>query len=433
MTLARVESLEREGRGVAHVDGKTVFIDGALPGEIVEFAPYRSKASFDFAQLVTIRSASAARVSPRCPHFGVCGGCSLQHFDDRGQVAAKQRTLEDALWHIGRVRADTLLPPIHGPVWRYRHRARLSARMVEKKGGVLVGFRERKSTYVADMKSCEVLPAHVSAAIPQLRELIAGLSVRDRVPQIEVAIGDSATVLVLRILEPLDPADHEPLRRYAEQSGMHVWLQPRGPDSAAPFWPPDAQPLYYSLPEFAVRIAFSPADFTQVNPEVNRMLVRRAVGLLAPMPGERIADFFCGLGNFSLPLARAGASVTGFEGSARMLAQAQRNADANGLTAQCRFQTEDLFDRRACARLERFDKALIDPPREGAVELVKSFPGREPSRILYVSCDPATLARDAGVLVHTQGYTLAAAGIANMFPHTAHVESMALFEREANT
>jgi 23S rRNA (uracil1939-C5)-methyltransferase len=214
---------------------------------------------------------------------------------------------------------------------------------------------------------------------------------------------------------------------------MHVWLQPHGPDSAAPFWPRDAQPLHYSLPEFAVRVAFSPTDFTQVNPEVNRMLVRRAVGLLAPAPGERIADFFCGLGNFSLPLARAGASVTGFEGSARMLAQAQRNADANGLAAQCRFRTEDLFDRRACARLERFDKVLIDPPREGAIELVKSFPGREPSRILYVSCDPATLARDAGVLVHAQGYALVAAGIANMFPHTAHVESMALFEREANT
>jgi len=432
MTVARIESLEREGRGVAHVDGKAVFIDGALPGEIVEFAPYRTKPSFDLAQLVAIWSASAARVSPRCPHFGVCGGCSQQHFDERAQVAAKQRTLEDALWHIGRVKADMLLPPIHGPAWRYRHRARLSARMVEKKGGVLVGFRERRSTYVADMHGCEVLPAHVSAAIPQLRELIARLSVRDRVPQIEVAVGDSTTVLVLRILAPLAPADEEPLRRFAQQSGMQIWLQPRGPDSAAPFWPLDAQPLYYSLPEHAVRIVFSPTDFTQVNPEVNRMLVRRAVGLLAPVPGEHIADFFCGLGNFSLPLARAGALVTGFEGSARMLAQAQRNAEANGLAVQCRFQTLDLFDRNACAQLARFDKVLIDPPREGAIELIKSFSGREPRRILYVSCDPATLARDAGVLVHTQGFSLAAAGIANMFPHTSHVESIALFEREAS-
>lgn len=431
MGVARVESLERGGRGVAHVEGKTVFIDGALPGETVEFAPYRRKPSYDVARLVAVRSASASRVAPRCPYFGVCGGCSLQHLDPQAQVAAKQRTLEDALSHIGRVRAQTLLPPIHGPAWRYRQRARLSARMVEKKGGVLVGFHERRSTFVADMRGCDVLPARVSEAIGELRELIGALSVRALVPQVEVAVGDSTAVLVLRILKELAPADEDGLRRYAEASGMQIWLQPRGPESAALFWPPDAPALEYSLPEYGVRIRFSPTDFTQVNHEVNRMLVRRAVGLLAPLPGERIADFFCGLGNFALPLARLGALVTGFEGNGRLIAQAERNAEANGLAARCRFRTADLFDRNACAGLERFDKVLIDPPREGAIELVKSFAGREPRRILYIACDPATLARDAGVLVHTQGFALAAAGIANMFPHTAHVESMALFERDA--
>ncbi|MBI2317077.1 MAG: methyltransferase domain-containing protein, partial [Betaproteobacteria bacterium] len=347
------------------------------------------------------------------------------------QVAAKQRTLEDALQHIGRVRAETLLPPIHGPGWRYRHRARLSARMVEKKGGVLVGFHERRSTFVADMRGCDILPARVSEAIGELRELVGALSVRTLVPQIEVAVGDSTSVLVLRILKALAPADEDALRRYAERSGMQIWLQPRGPESAALFWPPDAPALEYSLPEYGVRIGFSPTDFTQVNPEVNRMLVRRAVALLAPAPGERVADFFCGLGNFALPLARVGAQVSGFEGNARLVAQAERNAEANGLAARCRFQIADLFDRDACAALERVDKVLIDPPREGAVELLKSFAGRAPRRILYISCDPGTLARDAGVLVHTQGFALSAAGIANMFPHTAHVESIALFEREA--
>ena len=429
MTVARVESLEHEGRGVARVEGKTIFIDGALPGETVEFATYRKRLSFDLARLVSVRLASAARVVPPCPHFGVCGGCSLQHFEERSQVAAKQRILEDTLWHIGRVRPDMLLPPIYGPAWRYRHRARLSAHLVEKKGGVLVGFRERRSSFVADMHRCEILPAHVSAAIPQLRELLGGLSVRDRVPQIEVAVGDSDTALVLRILEPLAPADEAVLRQYAERSGMQIWLQPRGPDSVALFWPPDAPPLDYSQPEYQVRIVFSPTDFTQVNPALNRMLVRRAVALMAPEPGERIADYFCGLGNFSLPLARAGAFVNGIEGSPRMVARAQHNAEINGLGAQCRFQTEDLFNSGACARLDRFDKVLIDPPREGAIELIKSFPGREPRRIVYVSCDPATLARDASVLVHAQGFTLAAAGVANMFPHTSHVESLALFER----
>lgn len=430
MRRASVESLDREGRGVAHVEGKAVFVEGALPGEVVEYATYRGKPGYELAQLVEVIRSSASRVAPRCPHYGVCGGCSLQHFDERAQVAAKQRVLEDALWHIGRVRPETVLPAVHGLPWRYRQRARLSVRMVPSKGGVLVGFRERKSTYVADMGSCEVLPAAVSALIPRLRELVGSLSLRDRLPQIEVVVGEAVTVLVLRILAGLTSADQSALRAFAEHTGVQLWLQSAGPQTVVPFWPETMPPLYYSLPEFGVRIAYAPTDFTQVNDAVNRILVRRALALLDPRPGERVADFFCGLGNFTLPIARMGASVIGYEGSDRMVARAGENAEANRLGGGCRFEVADLFDRRACAKLGAFDKALLDPPREGAVELVKSFTVHGPRRLVYVACDPATLARDAGVLVHAQGYALRAAGIVNMFAHTSHVESLALFERD---
>ena len=430
MRIASVESLDREGRGVAHVEGKTVFIDGALPGEVVEYAPYRTKPSYELAQLLKVIRSSASRVEPRCPHYGVCGGCSLQHFDDTAQVAAKQRVLEDTLWHIGRVRPETVLPAVHGLPWCYRHRARLSVRMVPSKGGVLVGFRERKSTYVADMGSCEVLPAAVSELIPKLRELVGSLSLRDRLPQIEVVVGEAVTVLVLRILAQLAPADQSALRAFAEQTGVQLWLQSAGPETVLPFWPEAMPPLYYSLPEFDVRIAFVPTDFTQVNNAVNRILVRRALALLDPRPGERVGDFFCGLGNFTLPIARMGASVIGYEGSDSMVARGGENAEANGLGRECRFEVANLFDRNACAKLGAFDKALLDPPREGAVELVKSFSDHGPRRLVYVACDPATLARDAGVLVHGRGYALRSAGIVNMFAHTSHVESLALFERD---
>jgi len=428
--IASVESLDREGRGVSHVEGKAVFIDGALPGEVVEYAPYRTKPSYELAQLLKVIRSSASRVEPRCPHYGVCGGCSLQHFDDTAQVAAKQRVLEDTLWHIGRVRPETVLPAVHGLPWCYRHRARLSVRMVPSKGGVLVGFRERKSTYVADMDSCEVLPAAVSELIPKLRELVGSLSLRDRLPQIEVVVGEAVTVLVLRILAQLAPADQSALRAFAEQTGVQLWLQSAGPETVLPFWPEAMPPLYYSLPEFDVRIAFVPTDFTQVNNAVNRILVRRALALLDPRPGERVGDFFCGLGNFTLPISRMGASVIGYEGSDSMVARGGENAEANGLGRECRFEVANLFDRNACAKLGAFDTALLDPPREGAVELVKSFSDHGPRRLVYVACDPATLARDAGVLVHGQGYALRSAGIVNMFAHTSHVESLALFERD---
>jgi 23S rRNA (uracil1939-C5)-methyltransferase len=351
----------------------------------------------------------------------------MQHIEPRVQVAAKQRVLEDALWHIGKVRAESLLPPIHGEAWGYRHRARFSARYVPKKGGALIGFRERRSTYVADMTSCEVLPPRVSALIAPLRELVGGLSIRDRIPQIEVAIGAEVVVLVVRILEPLNSQDEMALRAFADAHGVQFWLQPAGPDSARPFHPLDAPPLYYALPEFGLRVYFGPTDFTQVNHAVNEILVRRALALLAPRSGERILDLFCGLGNFALPIAACGAEVIGIEGHAGLVERARRNAAANDLVAQ--FQVANLFEPSVCAALPRCDAMLVDPPREGAIEVVKALGDEGPGKLVYVACDPATLARDAGVLVNVKGYRLAAAGVVNMFPHTAHVESIALFVR----
>jgi 23S rRNA (uracil1939-C5)-methyltransferase len=429
MPIALIESLDREGRGVAHVDGKTIFVDGAVTGEEVEYAVYRKKPAWEAAQVLRIAKDAAARVTPRCAFFGTCGGCSMQHVDGSAQVASKQRVLEDALWHIGRVRPETMLRPLHGLAWGYRHRARMSVRWVERKGGSLVGFRERKSSYVTDMTSCEVLPPRVSGLIRPLRALIDTLALQGRIPQIEVAVGEELIVLVLRVLEPVGAEDGERLKRFAEEHGVQLWLQPAGPDSARPFWPPDAPELSYTLPQYGVRVAFGPTDFTQVNHAVNRLLVSRALWFLDPRPGDRVTDFFCGLGNFTLPIARSGADVLGVEGSAVLLARAESNARANGLSDRCRFLAADLFDAAACAELPGCDKAMLDPPREGAVELVKSFAGKPPSRIVYVSCDPATLARDAGVLVKVQGYRLACAGVVNMFPHTSHVESIAVFER----
>ena len=431
MPEALVESLDHEGRGVAHVEGKVIFIEGALPGERVEYASFRRKPSYEQAQVVRIVKASSQRVEPRCPHFGVCGGCSMQHLEPAAQTAAKQRVLEDALWHIARLKPDTILPPISGPAWGYRHRARLSVRNVVKKGGVLVGFHERRSSYVAVMDSCAVLPPAISGLIQPLKALIAGMSRPDRLPQIEVAVGDGQHVLVLRNLEPLTGDDQERLRAFADAHGIVWYLQPGGPDSAALFHPADAPPLEYTLPDFDVRLRFRPTDFTQVNHGINRMLVRRAMGLLQPAPGERIADLFCGLGNFTLPIASLGATVVGVEGAKALVERARANAELNGLGDRCEFQVANLFEAtpESIAALGRLDKLLIDPPREGAVEVVKSLGESGPARIVYVSCSPATLARDAAILVHEKGYALRAAGIASMFPNTSHVESIALFER----
>jgi 23S rRNA (uracil1939-C5)-methyltransferase len=422
----RIESLDAEGRGVArNPEGKVVFVEGALPGEEVAFQVLKKKASFEIGRVTGVAKSSSSRQAPRCPHFGVCGGCSLQHTDARTQMAAKQRWLEENLARIGKVRPDTMLPIVYGEDWHYRRRARLGARFVDKKGGALVGFREKRSSYITDMRECHVLPEEISRLIVPLRQLVESLSIRARLPQVEVAVGDAAAVLVFRHLDALSAGDENLLKQFSRTHDIDVWLQPGGPETARPFEPRQSA-LYYDLPEFGVRLAFGPTDFTQVNHGVNRILVGRAVRLLDPQPGERIADLFCGLGNFSLPLARRGAHVIGFEGSRALVERARANASANGLVAQ--FEVMNLFQPEL-ERFAPFPKILIDPPREGAVEIVKSLPESWPRRIVYVSCDPATLARDAGVLVHAQGFRLSAAGVVNMFPHTAHVESIAVFDR----
>jgi 23S rRNA (uracil1939-C5)-methyltransferase len=423
--ILSIDGLDSEGRGVGrNPEGKVVFVEGALPGERVAFRTVTGKRKFDVAVTTSVLESSAGRRDPRCPHFGRCGGCATQHADERTQMAAKQRWLEDCLERIGKVKSETLLPVTYGPEWGYRHRARLSVRHVASRGA-LVGFRERRSTYVADMRECPVLPEAMSALIVPLRELIGKLSIRERLPQIEVAVADNATVLVFRHLLPLTAQDEEAIRSFAQTHGVHAWLQPKGPESAHPFHPAQSE-LYYTLPEFGLRIQFRPTEFTQVNHAMNRVLVTKAVKMIDPQPGERIADLFCGLGNFSLPLAARGAQVIGFEGSRELVERARQNAAANGLVAQ--FEVVDLFKSSANG-FGPFPKLLIDPPREGAVEVVKSLPDEWPRRIVYVSCDPATLARDAGILVHTRGFRLVAAGVVNMFPHTAHVESIAQFER----
>ena len=431
MPTGIIESLDHEARGVTRLDGKTVFVEGALPGECVEYASYRRKPSYELARTLQILASSPQRETPRCPHFGVCGGCSMQHLDPQAQVAAKQRLLEDNLWHLGRIKADQLYAPIYGQPWGYRYRARLSVRLVPKKGGGLVGFHEKRSSYVADMKQCEILPSHLSAMLLPLRELIGALSIRDRLPQIEVAIGERMTALVLRILEALDPADEALLRDFADRHAVVFYLQPQGPATAYRFYPLDGPQLSYRLPDFAVEHAFLPTEFTQVNHAINRVLVRRALALLDPQAGERIADMFCGLGNFTLPIARSGARVLGVEGSAELVRRATENAAANGLDILAEYRLANLFETTpdSLAALGCFDKMLIDPPREGALELIKSFDADGPRRIVYISCSPATLARDAGILVAQKHYRLRGAGVVNMFPQTSHVESIALFER----
>ncbi|MGE5321166.1 MAG: 23S rRNA (uracil(1939)-C(5))-methyltransferase RlmD [Hyphomicrobiaceae bacterium] len=424
-------SLDHEGHGVARIDGKVTFVDGALAGERAEIAVYRKHAKYNSANAVAIHKASAQRTEPRCRYFGRCGGCSMQHLEASAQVAAKQRVLEENLARIGKVNPDIVLRALHGPTWGYRHRARLSVRLVNKKGGVLVGFHEKRSSFIADMASCEVLTPDVSALIQPLRQLIVQLSNADRIPQIEIAVGEHVTILVFRLLEPWTDDDAVKVRSFAEQHRVQVWEQKKGPDTAHPFWPDIVPELSYSLPEFGLVMPFKPTEFTQVNTAINRALISRAMRLLEPQPGERIADLFCGLGNFTLPIAKSGADVLGIEGSKELVDRARENALRNGLP-NAHFVVDNLFEMTAekLAALGHFDKLLIDPPRSGAIEVVKSLPeAGSPQRIVYVSCDPATLARDAEVLVHVKGYRLEAAGVANMFPHTAHVESIALFTR----
>lgn len=431
MAIGIIESLDYEARGIARLDGKAIFVDSALPGETVEYASFRKKSNYELANLVRVTKPSTARVLPKCPHFGVCGGCAMQHMDVSAQVASKQRVLEDSLWHIGRVRPEQILSPIHGVPWGYRHRARLGVRYVEATGEVLIGFHERRSSYIADIRSCDVLAPHVSALLMPLRKLLARLSIARRIPQIEVAVGEQCTAFSLRILEPLGKSDEGLLKQFADENSVVFYLQPKGPDTVYRFCPTEGASLSYVLPEFDVTFEFKPTDFTQVNHAVNRVMVHRALRLLDPKSGERIADMFCGLGNFTLPIARSGASVLGVEGSEALVQRGKSSALANGLEKQVRYAVANLFESTevSLAALGDFDKMLIDPPREGALELVKALSGNMPRRIVYVSCNPATLARDSAVLVLTKGYRFVAAGAINMFPHTSHVESIAVFER----
>jgi len=437
-----VESLDLEARGVArNAEGKVVFIDGALPGERVQAKVTRRKNNWEQGTLTAIARESSQRVRPACPHFGLhagaCGGCKMQHLHPAAQVAVKQRTLEDDLWHLAKVKPDRVLRPIEGAAWGYRDRARLSVRHVRKKGTVLVGFHERASRYIADMRACPVLPPRVSAMLMPLRDLVMAMDARETAPQIELAAGDDVVALVLRHLEPLSAADQQRLRDFGAAQGVQWWLQPKGPDTVHRL-DEGAAELAYRLEEFGLTMPFKPTDFTQVNSGINGVLVGRALRLLDAQPDERVIDWFCGLGNFTLPIATRAREVLGIEGSETLVRRARENAARNGLASRAAFAARNLFEITPDALVAdgRAERWLIDPPREGAFALAKAVADLNgvadwvpPQRIVYVSCNPATLARDAGLLVHQAGYRCAAAGVVNMFPHTAHVESIAVFER----
>ncbi|MBK1702295.1 23S rRNA (uracil(1939)-C(5))-methyltransferase RlmD [Thiococcus pfennigii] len=424
-----IESLTHDGRGLAHLEGKAVFVDGALPGERVQARYTRLQRHYDEAAVVAIERPSPERVAPRCPHFGVCGGCRLQHLAAPAQVRVKQEILQEVLARIGKVTPETWLAPLSGEPWGYRRKARLGVRYVPKKGRVLVGFRERRSAFVTDLTRCDILHPAVGERIPAIAAALQDLSIRERLPQIEIAIGDGPAVLVFRVLDPPSADDLARLAALGEETGLHIYLQEGGIETIRPL-PGQAIALHYSLPHHQVRIAFEPSDFTQVNLQLNRAMVDQALGLLDAQPDERVLDLFCGLGNFTLPLARQAGAVLGLEGDAGLVARARRNAEHHHL-ANVRFEVADLYGEGALSPwLEgRFDKALLDPPRSGALAVLEWLPRLGVQRLVYVSCYPATLARDADRLVNDLGYRLVAAGAMDMFPHTDHLEAMALFER----
>lgn len=438
--LLEVESLDQEGRGVGKRDGKIVFVEGALPSESIEYERFRNKERFEIGTVTQIFKESSLRVEPKCPYFGVkdasCGGCALQHLEPRAQVAMKQKVLMDALSHIGRVQPQRILPPIYGAFWHYRHRARLSVRDVAKKNEVLVGFREKRSSYVADMKSCEILPKRLSNLLVPLRELIGSLILRKKIAQIEVAVAEDVIALVFRNLEPVPPEDLEKFKAFEEQFNVVVWFQPKGPDSIYPLNPEKKDALKLRHQETDTEVTFYPTDFTQVNHSLNECMVSRALRLLKLKPTDKVADFFCGLGNFTLPIGRRSGKVWGIEGSEQLVERARVGAVSNGLDEKVLFTARNLFTwtlsdwEKLWNEAQGLDAVLIDPPREGAMALCESLAQTEqrPKRLVYVSCNPATLARDCNILCNQGGWILKAAGIMNMFPHTAHVESIAWFE-----
>lgn len=428
---ATIESLTLEGYGVAHVDGKIVFIDGALPGEQVTFRYTSHKAKHDEGKVETVLTPSPERVEPKCPHFGVCGACSWQHIALDAQIHHKQQAMLEQLKRIGKVEPETVFEPLVADGWGYRRKARLGARWVRKKGKALVGFREKDGGFLAELNHCDILHPTLGEHLSDFQALVSSLDARESIPQIEVAVGDNATALVVRHMEALSDGDTAKLLAFAHEFGYQLYLQPKGPDTVHCLYPENPE-LYYAHPQFNTRVNFSPLDFFQVNQGLNRKMVARALALLAPEPTDTVLDLFCGLGNFTLPLARQAAQVIGVEGDSAMVERARAAAHANGIHNTdyyaCNLMGEDL-QGEPWLKKHTYDKILLDPPRAGAKEIIAHVGKLKAGRIVYVSCDPATLARDAGELVHTHGYRLVGAGVMDMFPHTSHVESIAVFER----
>lgn len=424
--------MDQKGRGVARLDGKVLFISGALPGETVRATVRRGQRRYEEGVADQILTASPERVQPRCQHFGLCGGCSLQHQSSEAQIHSKQQKLFEDLEHIGGVKAQETLPPLRGPEWEYRRRARLGVRRVDKKDKVLVGFRERGGRYLADLARCEVLDARVGGRLEALGALVDGLSIPQDIPQIEVAAGDDQVCLVFRVMQPLTEQDRQRLADYQERTGLRIALQPAAPEALESLDGSMVADLSYRLPAYDLEMFFQPTEFVQVNAQLNQRMVARALELLEPGPQDHILDLFCGSGNFSLPIARQAGRVTGVEGDVALVRRAERNARHNGIE-NADFHVANLFEEFEQAPWTRngYRKALIDPPRTGAREVLPLIASLGIERLVYVSCNPATLARDAGILVNELGYRLLAAGVMDMFPHTAHVESIALFERAA--
>ena len=427
---AYIDTLANDGRGVAHLEGKAVFIHGALPGETVSFRYTARHKTFDEGQVEVVTTPSPDRIEPRCPHFGLCGGCRLQHVNAQQQIIVKQEWLLDNLTRIGKINPEQLLEPLTGPHWGYRHKARLGVKYVSQKNKVLVGFRERNSSYIADLQSCAVLHQRVGSLLAELGQLIQKLSLYQQLPQIEVAAGDQIVALNFRVLSPPNEADKALLTAFGKTHGLHIYLQPKGPESVYQLWPTAETALSYRLPAYQLELMFAPFHFTQVNPFINQQMVNLALRLLDLQKSERVLDLFCGIGNFTLALARHALEVVGIEGDASAMAWAQHNAQYNAIT-NVRFITADLGREVSVAPWprEHYAKILLDPPRSGALAIIPQIAKLEAHRIVYVSCHPATLARDAGELVHRFGYRLASVGVMDMFPHTAHAEAIALFVR----
>jgi 23S rRNA (uracil1939-C5)-methyltransferase len=426
---ADVVDLAHDGRGIARLEGKAVFIEGALPGERVRFRVFKRRRQMDEAGLVAVLTASPDRVVPKCPHFGVCGGCSLQHLAPAAQLAAKERQLLDNLERIGRVQPAAVFAPLRGPVWAYRRRARLGVKHVTKKGRVLAGFREREKPYIADLRRCEVLLERFATLPEELAALVETLSLRSDLPQVEVAAGDEAAALVFRVMQPPTTDDLDKLEAFGARHRVQIFLQTGGLDTVKPLRA-DYPPLTYAVDGGRIVLEFSPIDFVQVNREINTSMVAAAVELLQPTASDRVLDLFCGLGNFTLALGVRAAQVVGVEGDAGLVAKARANAARNGL-GNAEFHVDNLFEPAKCGPwVEKpYDLVLLDPPRAGASEIMVRMAHWRPRRVVYISCHPGSLARDAGILVETQGYTLTGAGVMDMFPHTTHVESIAVFER----